>query len=261
MAARWRRLTREGGKLLVCAERSQSTHGTIWSGPRFLAIHPTYKKVVIPGEGTQGLMFPPSITFSYSPPVPAEYDERVAYQMWPGTPDYAAWIAAGAPPDWNVGTRHVSFDVELDEIVNNPAEVPNGMADFNVERITHTETRRRWAGPGMWDEYQVEVLDKYRLSLAHIAVVRTTTHYSAVTYGSGKVDEAQDSVRESRVSIGFVMIYNPFTIEIESVSMGEGVSASPLPYIGSVDGNDTIEWQAVPDEDFPAGVDYKKKGA
>lgn len=256
--ARWRRLTREGNKLLVCKERSQSTHGEIWSKNLLLAIHPKYKKVVIPGEGTTGLMFPPSITFSYSPSVPAEYDRRVAYQMWPGTADWAAWVAAGAPVDWNVGTQHVSFDVELAELEGNPVELPNGWKDVHTERVTHMETRTRWVGPGQWDEYQVEVLDKYRISFGCVAVVRTTTHYGAVTYGSGQTDEAVDSVKEERLMIGVVLIYNPFTIEIESVSMPDGVSASPLPYIGSEDGSDTIEWQAVPDEDFPPGIDYKK---
>jgi len=52
--ARWRRLARAGNNLLACAVGGITTHGeTLWTKPRFLAIHPLYKKVVTPG-GTGG---------------------------------------------------------------------------------------------------------------------------------------------------------------------------------------------------------------
>lgn len=52
--ARWRRLARARNKLLACAVGGTTTNGeTLWTKPRFLAIHPLYEKVVTPG-GTGG---------------------------------------------------------------------------------------------------------------------------------------------------------------------------------------------------------------
>lgn len=83
---RWRRLTREGNKLLVCAEKTQSTHGTLWSEPRFLAIHPKYKKVITPGTGGYDVIVSGSSTsFSLEiTSVPDPVDELRRKQVWDG---------------------------------------------------------------------------------------------------------------------------------------------------------------------------------
>ncbi len=82
---RWRRLTREGNKLLVCAEKTQSTHGTLWSEPRFLAIHPKYKKIVTPNGGGYNVIIGDSASFSLEiTSVPDPVTEQRKKQIWGG---------------------------------------------------------------------------------------------------------------------------------------------------------------------------------
>lgn len=65
--ARWRRLARAGNKLLACAVGGETAHGDrLWTVPRFLAIHPIYKKteVDIPNSDLAYVHYVEELTFS-----------------------------------------------------------------------------------------------------------------------------------------------------------------------------------------------------
>lgn len=102
--ARWRRLERIRNKLVRCSQVGHTTHGDIVSDPIYLAIHPYRRKYKVPYSGGDEIFIGDQCVFSIDPPEGKIERFDISYEIWPGSAEWAQWIAAGAPDDWNKGS-------------------------------------------------------------------------------------------------------------------------------------------------------------
>ena len=238
--ARWRRLARAGSKLLACAVGGTTTHGeTLRSEPRYLAIHPLYEKKPVVIDNSDLLYVRIGETMSFNPKF-----RRQSYSVeeWDGSVvsvSREVVLAGGlAPMDEKLPYRENGLNID-DLNSHGVAEDRYYSArktryTFSADFIFHeTGTRTdRWG--------RVTPIDGYGKNTTQVMV---DFDWDSGTLEIYKWEPTAEEIEIMGPLWDVYIIDDDATPPIR-VELGEDVTA----YV----------YEAVNDEDFPVGVDYRK---
>ena len=309
--SRWRRLTREGNKLLVCKERTQSTKGDLWSKNLMLAIHPLYKKIVTPHPGgVSGVEIDDSAVFSFAPDTPKPETSTVYKQVWNGlvdgrvsgtmnttykteVVDSGTWYKV-APPGYNPEEDDAGLDTygygiataesprgtyEGGVFIPDPIESDEGIWQALADDLDDdAREQKRKSAMSMWNpggniyyyhngEKRYTFVPYYTtFTFAHRCKVKVTSDYD-VSWGDG-TSSSGDGERTENVTIGFNVRFHqkpgqepwlePLPFSATSGTVTGEVSGSPPISLAFTEGGAEVTYEPEPDEDFPAGIDWKQ---
>lgn len=227
---RWRRLARKQGKLLICAQGGTTLHGeTLVSGRRFLAVHPSFERVVVPDPGGYYVEIGDSMSFSVDVSNPPDYtdDQGYTYSTRRSVEAVGMFINGEGEPF--------------------PYRDPNGKlisADLNSH------------GYGFDRQFNLGY-DAYWFNanvVLHVVITRSRGSSTRVDSDRYLLRTATAEVRYHHDVIPPWLEYLPPLLTGDSLATVGGTP--PVTILGG--GQESVEYREVDDDDFPDGIDYRR---